>query len=138
MRLLGRAIVTAIVAAGAFVLGGCGGFVSTLHSPPAPNLAVHYHLPHHLPKYPAGLSFRFAMAHDVIHERYPRHGPAYLRERERRRWQVLRERVTPTNLWEIFQVSGKVNVNALWGGDSKYTFSGVVNTTNKYIDLKIK
>jgi hypothetical protein len=83
MRLLGRALVTAIVAAGAFVVVGCGGFVATLHSPPAAHLAVHYHLPHHVPKYPAGLSFRFAMAHDVVHERYPKHGPAYFRERER-------------------------------------------------------
>jgi hypothetical protein len=43
-----------------------------------------YPLPHHLPKHPGGVSFRFAMVHDVLHERFPRHGPAYYRERNRR------------------------------------------------------
>jgi hypothetical protein len=40
-------------------------------------------LPHHVAKYPDGVSFRFAMVHDVIHERYSRHGKAYYRERNR-------------------------------------------------------
>ena len=40
-------------------------------------------LPHHVPKSPNAATFRFAMAHDVIHERYPKHGPAFYRERER-------------------------------------------------------
>src|SRR5262245_720455 len=40
-------------------------------------------LPHHVPKSPTAATFRFAMAHDVIHERYPKHGPAFYRERER-------------------------------------------------------
>jgi hypothetical protein len=40
-------------------------------------------LPHQVAKYPDGVSFRFAMVHDVIHERYPRHGKAYYRERNR-------------------------------------------------------
>ncbi|MFL5339458.1 MAG: hypothetical protein ACJ8F7_04755 [Gemmataceae bacterium] len=47
-------------------------------------------LPHHVPKSPHAASFRFAMAHDVIHERYPKHGPAFYRERERK----ARERLT--------------------------------------------
>ena len=38
-------------------------------------------LPHHIPKYPGNLTLRFAMGHDVIHERFPRHGPAYYRAR---------------------------------------------------------
>src|SRR5712664_1604131 len=40
-------------------------------------------LPHHVPKSPNAATFRFAMLHDVIHERYPKHGPAFYRERER-------------------------------------------------------
>ena len=40
-------------------------------------------LPHHIPKSPDAVTFRFAMAHDVIHERYPKHGPAFYRVRER-------------------------------------------------------
>ncbi len=40
-------------------------------------------LPHHIAKYPDGVSFRFAMVHDVIHERYSRHGEANYRERNR-------------------------------------------------------
>ncbi|WP_165246560.1 hypothetical protein [Paludisphaera soli] len=39
--------------------------------------------PHHAPKYEGGVAFRFAMAHDVIHERFAKHGPAYYRERDR-------------------------------------------------------
>src|SRR5207249_226525 len=40
-------------------------------------------LPHHIPKYAGGVSLRFAMVHDVLHERYPRHGRAYYEERNR-------------------------------------------------------
>src|SRR5438045_1334504 len=68
----------------AFLLGGFGGCVQTISSSSADRSAAEeVPLPHHVPKYPAGLSFRFAMAHDVIHERYTRQGPALLRERER-------------------------------------------------------
>jgi hypothetical protein len=42
-----------------------------------------YPLPHHIPKYPGGVSLRFAMVHDVIHERFARHGQAYYTERNR-------------------------------------------------------
>src|SRR5262245_52358914 len=40
-------------------------------------------MPHHVPKYPGGVSLRLAMVHDVLHERFPRHGPTFYRERER-------------------------------------------------------
>ena len=46
-------------------------------------------MPHHVAPAPDAASFRFAMVHAVIHERYPRHGPAYYRERER----LARERI---------------------------------------------
>src|SRR5438067_8595441 len=72
------------VAAAAFVVGGVGGCAFTLHSTDTRPAAAYRPLPHHVPKYPAGLAFRFAMAHDVIHERYPKHGPAFWSERERR------------------------------------------------------
>src|SRR5262245_23507073 len=45
--------------------------------------SVLYPLPHQIPTYPGGISFRFAMVHDVVHERYPRHGNAYYQERNR-------------------------------------------------------
>jgi hypothetical protein len=54
-----------------------------------PFLAESLPYPHHVPEHPGGLSFRFAMAHDVIAERFPRHGPAHYRERNR----VTRERL---------------------------------------------
>src|SRR5262245_11144568 len=69
---------------GVFRAGGIGACIHATSQRDVPrHLAEFYPLPHHVPKYPAGLTFRFAMAHDVIHERYPRHGSAYLRERER-------------------------------------------------------
>jgi hypothetical protein len=43
-----------------------------------------YPLPHHIPKYEGGVTLRFAMVHDVIHERFPWHGRAYYEERNRR------------------------------------------------------
>ena len=45
--------------------------------------AKYFPLPHHIAKHPGGVSFRFAMVHDIIHERFPRHGQAYYRERDR-------------------------------------------------------
>jgi hypothetical protein len=48
-----------------------------------PVRAYEYPLPHQTPKYPGGISLRFAMVHDVLHERFASHGPAYYRERNR-------------------------------------------------------
>lgn len=48
-------------------------------------------LPHQIPKDPGGISLRFAMVHDVLHERYARHGPAYYRERNRQARQEVEE-----------------------------------------------
>lgn len=39
--------------------------------------------PHVIPKTEDGVALRFVMVHDVIHERFPRHGQAYYRERNR-------------------------------------------------------
>ncbi len=46
-------------------------------------LAASAPLAHHVPQYEGGLSLRFAMVHDVIHERFPRHGSEYYTERNR-------------------------------------------------------
>jgi hypothetical protein len=80
----------ATLAVCAFV-GGCvgGGGVAASRSSPDPGRVFFALLPHHVPPGPDAASFRFAMVHDVIHERYPRHGPAYYRERER----LARERI---------------------------------------------
>src|SRR5262245_7666246 len=65
--------------------GGCVGLCAgmTTFSPP-PATKGTFPLPHQIPKYPDGISLRFAMVHDVLHERFARHGPAYYRERNRR------------------------------------------------------
>jgi hypothetical protein len=57
----------------------------------APTAEQMYPLPHHVPKYPGGVSLRFAMVHDVIHERFPRHGNAYYEERNRRAIEAMKE-----------------------------------------------
>jgi hypothetical protein len=48
-----------------------------------------YPLPHCVPKYPDGVSLRFAMVHDALHERYARHGETYYQERNRRVGEAL-------------------------------------------------
>jgi hypothetical protein len=80
------------IAAAVGLLGGCVlGSVPHLFQRQAnyPFLAERLPLPHHVPQYAGGLSLRFAMVHDVIHERFPKHGPAHYRERNR----LTRERL---------------------------------------------
>jgi hypothetical protein len=43
--------------------------------------ATVYPLPHLIPKYPGGVALRLAMVQDVIHERFPKHGQAYYKQR---------------------------------------------------------
>lgn len=76
--------VTAAAALGLFA--GCvGGSLRHLlpRSADYPFLAARVPLPHHVPQYAGGLSLRYAMVQDVIHERFPKHGPAHYRERNR-------------------------------------------------------
>lgn len=54
-----------------------------------PELAREFPSPHHTPEHAGGVPFRFAMAHDVIHERFAKHGPAYYLERDR----IVREKL---------------------------------------------
>src|SRR5438067_2509908 len=85
MALLGRLALLAIAAAIGLGAGFVGGSIGYLGRPPAdfPFLAEAIPLPHHVPKYAGGVSLRFAMVHDILHERYPRAGPARYRQRER-------------------------------------------------------
>src|SRR5262245_53451213 len=70
---------------GAGVAGYCVGeacqVTTTHHTVP---------LPHHHPPTEGGASFRFAMAHDILHERYPKHGPAFYTERNRLAYERLK------------------------------------------------
>lgn len=85
MRRLLRLVVVALFAG----VGGCtawvAGELSGFHAraDDHPFLVENSPLPHHVPEHPGGVAFRFAMAHDVLHERFPKHGPAYYRERDR-------------------------------------------------------
>jgi hypothetical protein len=74
-----------LLAAGVAFVPGCIGSAFIFHSDDRGMGKVEsVPLPHHVPKSPNAASFRFAMAHDVIHERYPKHGPVWYQERERR------------------------------------------------------
>src|SRR5215213_10219485 len=66
----------------------------TLAQPFVPSPAARVRVlpyPHHVPKTPGGVSLRFAMVQDVLHERFARHGPAYYAERNR----LARAEMTP-------------------------------------------
>jgi tetratricopeptide (TPR) repeat protein len=78
-----RLFVTAIAAVAGFVVSWTAGTVPYIVPKVGnfPFLAETLPLPHHVPKDPGGLSFRFAMAHDVLVERFPRHGAEYYRKR---------------------------------------------------------
>ena len=54
--------------------GLCLGFFGLLAPAPPPPTRESYPYPHHIPKTPGNVSLRFAMVHDVLHERFPRHG----------------------------------------------------------------
>jgi hypothetical protein len=88
------------------VAAGVGGYTAGERMVPEtlPKTAVP--LPHHHPPTAGGASFRFAMAHDVIHERYPKHGPAFYTERNR----LARERLThiPPDSDEAFALTDDI------------------------------
>ena len=69
----------------AAVFGFVAGCVLAAFTPQPPLLprTESVPLPHHVPRFAGGASFRYAMAHDVLHERYPRHGADHYRERNR-------------------------------------------------------
>lgn len=71
------------------LVGGCTGYVvgTVKHMFPFqqryPFLGKRLRLPHHVPSTEGGLSFRFAMVHDVLHERFPSHSKAWYEARNR-------------------------------------------------------
>src|SRR5262249_8608441 len=69
--------------------GGCAGLLVRLPGEQEELWTQAYPYPHHIPKQPDGISLRFAIVNDVVHERFPRHGPAYYRDRNRRVRQAL-------------------------------------------------
>jgi hypothetical protein len=83
-RLISLVWLVAVGSAFAFAFGTVAtiGIVLT-PSVKFPFLAQTVRLPHHVPEHKGGLSFRFAMVHDVLHERFPKHGPAWYEERNR-------------------------------------------------------
>ncbi len=75
------------IAAFAGFLAGAGLAGNSLHPPAQP---AYYRLPHHVPKSPGELSLRFAMVHEVVHERFPKFGPQHYEARNR----LTREKLT--------------------------------------------
>jgi hypothetical protein len=68
-------------AAAAGFFGGCWAGFGLKTAVPEPRRIQEYPLPYHIPKYKDGISFRFAMVHDVLHERFPRHSKEYYEKR---------------------------------------------------------
>src|SRR5438105_5549776 len=109
----GRLIVTLIWAMPGALIGLFLGLGAAIPNWPSRPTVLEYPLPHHIPKYPGGVSLRFAMAHDVIHERFPRHGPAYFEERNRRVREELSnfkvqksDKRPPARYWELLDDLG--------------------------------
>lgn len=80
-----RLALLAAAAAVGYGVGWAAGAVGHLlpRSEDYPFLAERAPLPHHIPPVKGGAALRFAMVHDILHERYPRHGKAYYAERVR-------------------------------------------------------
>ncbi len=83
-RLISLVWLVAVGSVFAFVFGTVA-TTSVVLTPPVqlPFLAQTVRLPHHVPEHKGGLSFRFAMVHDVLHEWFPKHGPAWYEARNR-------------------------------------------------------
>ncbi len=65
-------------------IGGCvGGLAAARFAADDGAGVIYAPLPHHVAPSPDSASFRFTMVHDIIHERYPRHGQAFYQERDR-------------------------------------------------------
>ncbi|HYH64047.1 MAG TPA: hypothetical protein VD866_05065 [Urbifossiella sp.] len=83
--MIGRLALLAVAALLGYAVGWVAGLFGHTYSRPAsyPFLAERVPLPHHVPPVKGGAALRFAMVHDILHERYPRHGTAYHAERVR-------------------------------------------------------
>ncbi len=93
MKTAVRVLTVIAMAAGGFVIGGIVSFERTgrdeIVPTPYQEVARNAPLPHHVPQYSGGLSFRFAMIHDVLHERFEKHGRAWYEHRNRLNLQRL-------------------------------------------------
>ncbi|MEJ7592087.1 MAG: hypothetical protein WKF77_11095 [Planctomycetaceae bacterium] len=87
-----------LVLIGVFIgtlFGGCTGFItsSVVYVSITPQryafLAKRVPLPHHVPQFRGGVSLRFAMVQDVLHERFPKHGTNWYEARNRRTQELL-------------------------------------------------
>ena len=89
---------------GVLVVAGVVGFIggAVLHGETGHAVP----LPHHNPPTAGGASFRFAMAHDILHERYPKHGPAFYTERNRLAYERLK--VIPPDSDEAFALTDDI------------------------------
>jgi tetratricopeptide (TPR) repeat protein len=96
MSLAGRLALAWLLLIAFSCMGACGGLIVAarygLFTPNVEPETTLYPYPHHIPKQADGVSLRFAMVNDVVHERFPRHGSAYYKERNRRVAQALADR----------------------------------------------
>jgi len=72
-----------ILVALGLVGAGCGVVAISPAGPQFLHGVETYPMPHHVARYPGGVSLRLAMVHDTIHERFPKHGRAHFEERNR-------------------------------------------------------
>jgi len=78
-----RAVRLKNVLVGAGLFAALGAWLGFVQSPPWPT-AIEAPAPHQVARLPGGTALRFAMVHDVLHERYRRHGDAYYEARNAR------------------------------------------------------
>src|SRR5262245_9705610 len=126
------------LAASTFV-GGCvgGGCVGAGRTSVDASSAIYAPFPHHVAPSEATAAFRFAMVHDVIHERYPRHGPEYYEERER----LAREKIAvlPTDSEAAFALTDDISVGLARRGRTDETIALMRDKLKRQqaLDLKL-
>ncbi|QEL14228.1 hypothetical protein [Limnoglobus roseus] len=87
---------------------GFAGYLTTHLDLPREYQTASSPMPHFVPKYDGGVSLRYAMVHDVIHERFPVRGPGYYRERDRQARERLK--TLPPDSQEAFDLADDLGV----------------------------
>jgi tetratricopeptide (TPR) repeat protein len=72
------------VVALALLFGVLGLVLGLAGATPIPSTPLSYPKPHQVPLIPGGTSLRLAMVHDVLHQRFPKHGDAWQEDLVRR------------------------------------------------------